>query len=515
MADALPKPSAGAPRKSYKLKRQPPTPNEVVPDEILAGPLGKEAELAVAIMSRAMHVASLAQLVMEEKKDKASIGLTGPSIEEDFVRTTFDGSKTTLVHVSLMVMMAKMLQEAFPDDLILAEEDVEILNNDPEFACTVSDFLSEYGVIEEATPEKTVGWYGRCGGALYAKETPTRYWAVKPVDTTEEFRAMKQFCMTIVLIEEGQPKVAAMGCPVMAYDHVSRSTPSPRGCPIFFAVTGQGSYTQHVIMEREEGVYKGLSFMRGWPLKLDCQEKIKRGHDGLYDFLGSEQLHIAMGKGYREDIFRDAERIGSNLGSQYPKYEMTPSAIKYAWLARGEADVCWELTNGLFDESTGSEHLVDHAAGCLIATEAGAELADLDGKPLEWVGPILYKNRGLLATDPGTVPMKGLLGAINSATTVSNDLYIKRCERRKEIALTLSAVFKTMGELAETDEEKEGARRVMEKGGLLLENDEEMDEITQNSINRQKPMFGEGPSDDTPFLRGSDDGAVPMSPISS
>jgi len=332
-----------------------------------------------------------------------------------------------------------------------------------------------------------------------------------PIDVTEEFMQMKQFCMTLALVVDGQPVVGLMGCPVLVFDHTSRTVPHPSGVPFFFAVKGQGSFTQLVITERDGGIYQGKYRLKGKPLRMNVNEKIKRGNDGLYDMLGTDQLKIAMGSRLRQDIFADAERIAKILGSQYPKFDMTRSSIKYAFLARGETDIVWYLASGLYSKSC-TERLVHHAPGALIAAESGANIADLDGKAIDWCGPILENNRGFIATDPLKVPVRGICDAVEEASNQSSDLYEKRCAKRKEVAQVLSKIFSMMGEYAENDEERAGAKIVMERGTKMLEDEAQMDEIAQDSINREKPILGDRPVEDDPF---ADDGDVPLSPIST
>merc|ERR1711865_1357131 len=111
---------------------------------------------------------------------------------------------------------------------------------------------------------------------------------------------------------------------------------------------------------------------------MDCNKKVHRSNDMLYDVLGTEQLSIGMNSRLREDTFVDAERIAKILGSDYPKYDLTSSAIKYAWLAEGKSDIIWYFPRGLYDKEA-TESLAHHASGVLLCVEAGAICKDLDG----------------------------------------------------------------------------------------------------------------------------------------
>lgn len=486
---------------SSKIVRPPSTVEDVVPDELLNGPNGAELKEAFSAMVEAMHVVNLASLLMEEKKDKTAIGLNGGDLERELMRKGSDGNKTTVANFAVMASVCRHLQGAFPDIPVLCEEDTELLQSDEEFATTIANFLSEYGIVD-AKVEDVKEWTRHAGSyvaSLKGGVLPDTFWALMPIDTTPEFVESKQYNMSLALIKDGQPVISFIGCPVMAFDHNSRTVPHSNGCPLFYASAGQGAWTQLIVMERENGVYQGKYRLRGPSLKLNVSDKIKRGHDGLYDFLGSEQLRIAMGSRSREDIFRDAERIGKLLGSEYPKFDFLNSAMKYCWLSRGECDVVWYLKNGLYDNSA-TERLVSHAAGCLVAMESGAAVADLDGKALDWsCGPILENNRGVLATDPKKVPLRGIRDAIEKATASSMEAYEVRCEKRKEVSKMLSYLFNNVAKFAETDEEREAAKIVQAKGMKMLDNTEEMDQLAQEQINRGTPILGERAVEDDAF----------------
>jgi len=421
-------------------------------------------------------------------------------LEREFIRTTKTGSKISLANVAVMALVAKSLGDKFPDVPMLCEEEVELILTDDKFASTVASFLNDFGLIEGATPELLLQWLSHAKTYQTASKPPTRYWTLMPIDTTEEFLQTRQFCTSLALIEDGQPVAGFITCPVIPFDHYSRSGDHPSGVPMFFAVKDQGSWTQLILTEREDGVYQGKWRLKGKPLRLDVGQKIKREQDGLYDFLGTDQLKITMGWRLREDIFVDAERIAKILGSEFPKFDMTSSSIKYCYLARGEADIVWYLANGLYDkERSNLERACHHAAGSLIAAESGASIGDLEGKPIVWDGPVLSSNRGFAATDPGKVPLMGLVRAIEQATDTSQDLYEKRCEKRKEVNKILSQVFNNLEKFAETEEEMRGAKMAKERGMEVLKSDEEMEEITKTAINRENPILGESATPDAAF----------------
>jgi 3'(2'), 5'-bisphosphate nucleotidase len=73
------------------------------------------------------------------------------------------------------------------------------------------------------------------------------------------------------------------------------------------------------------------------------------------------------------------------------------SQAKYALLARGAADVYLRLPS----RKGYIERIWDHAAGALIASEAGCTITDIHGKPLDFShGRGLELNAGILGAPP-------------------------------------------------------------------------------------------------------------------
>ncbi|PHH72225.1 hypothetical protein CDD82_6111 [Ophiocordyceps australis] len=66
----------------------------------------------------------------------------------------------------------------------------------------------------------------------------------------------------------------------------------------------------------------------------------------------------------------------------------------------------------------------DHAGSCLIVTEAGGRVTDLDGRALDFgAGRYLARNRGLVATMPAAIHPRvlGLVDELAAADDNDND----------------------------------------------------------------------------------------------
>lgn len=254
---------------------------EVVPPELLAGELGKEIEVALEVMVEVMNILSLGTLLLEDAKDKSTVGLHGFALESQFVRQREDGADTTMPSQAVMSYVMKKWSECFPEDPVLSDEDGQVLGKDETFAEEVSSFLRRFEIVPDATSESVAQWTTRCNS--YSEgEPPKRYWIFTPVDSVKEFRDAKQFCSTLCLMQENEPVLSIMGCPVLSFDHPSRSSSHPSGSAIFYAVKGQGAWTQCVVMQRETGVYTGAYGLKSRSLRLKAGERHNIDFQELY-----------------------------------------------------------------------------------------------------------------------------------------------------------------------------------------------------------------------------------------
>jgi 3'(2'), 5'-bisphosphate nucleotidase len=74
------------------------------------------------------------------------------------------------------------------------------------------------------------------------------------------------------------------------------------------------------------------------------------------------------------------------------------SQAKYAVLAAGGAEILLRLLSER--QPSYREKIWDQAAGSIILEEAGGQISDLDGKPLDFTtGRALNNNRGILASN--------------------------------------------------------------------------------------------------------------------
>jgi 3'(2'), 5'-bisphosphate nucleotidase len=273
-----------------------------------------------------------------------------------------DRSPVTVADLAAQAVVARRLEETFPREVLVAEEDSALLG-----VSTAGRHLEAIvrlvgSVVGEASPGAVCNWIDR-GRA----EPGRRFWTLDPVDGTKGFLRGDQYATALALVCDGQVQVAVLGCPRLPW-------PGVRG----------------------PGIIVGAARGRGtWAMPLD---------------VGGEMVRLQVSD--REDparaiLLRSLEashtdtsgvaELGRRLGLEEPAVAMDSQA-KYAVLAAGRGDILVRLLAP--DRPDYREKIWDQAAGSLVVEEAGGRVSDLTGKALDFrCGRTLTANRGVLATN--------------------------------------------------------------------------------------------------------------------
>ncbi|MGH8597140.1 MAG: 3'(2'),5'-bisphosphate nucleotidase [Gammaproteobacteria bacterium] len=203
--------------------------------------------------------------------------------------------------------------------------------------------------------------------------TGVAYWTLDPIDGTKGFLRGGQYAISLAYIERGEVLMGVLGCPNLGADfNRAFNDPDPVGT-VFFAERGGGAYSQSataLVTPHRIQVAPDRN-----PRNMRVCESVEAAHS-------------------RQD---ETQQI-----TQYLKSDGQPvrldSQCKYAVVARGQADAYIRLPT----RADYVEKIWDHAAGMLVAQEAGARVTDINGKPLDFsLGPTLRANRGIVcAPDP-------------------------------------------------------------------------------------------------------------------
>lgn len=306
----------------------------------------------IEFASRAVRLAAL--LVRRIQAE-----LITPAIEKD------DRSPVTVADFASQALVGRLLEEAFPGDLMVAEEDSTGLRT-PEAKDTlaqVSHFVSQIDPL--AGPQTICEWidYGRADGAA-------RFWTLDPIDGTKGFLRGDQYVVALALVVDGQVQIGVLGCPnlLQAYQPQLNGPGS-----LLVAARGQGAW---VTALEAPGEFQKLhvSTLKD-PQQARVLRSVESGHTNI------SQVDI-----FSQELGILAEPV--RLDSQ----------AKYALLAAGYGELYLRLLSPRKPDYR--EKIWDQAAGSLILEEAGGQITDLHGKALDFsTGRQLSNNRGILGSN--------------------------------------------------------------------------------------------------------------------
>lgn len=275
-----------------------------------------------------------------------------------------DRTPVTIADFGSQAIICKVIKEAFPDDIIVAEEESSELKKPDHqpILKRVTGYVQEF--FSGASTEEVCSWIN-----LSSHSIRPRFWTLDPVDGTKGFLRGDQYAIALALIENGVIELGLMACPNLYPD--IEQTDEKKGC-LFFGLRGKGSFQ----MEIDGGGRKTLSVSKVRnPEKALFTESVEPDH-------ADHQMHL---------------RISKKLGMNQPPLKMDSQA-KYGIVARGEATFYLRVPSP--SEPDYQEKIWDHAAGAIIAEEAGARVTDLFGKPLDFsCGIKLEKNYGILVSN--------------------------------------------------------------------------------------------------------------------
>jgi 3'(2'), 5'-bisphosphate nucleotidase len=295
-----------------------------------------------------------AELCQRVKKDLAG----GESILKG------DRSPVTIADFGSQAIICKLIKDKFPNDVIVAEEDSTELRHPGR--SKILEQVTRYvgSLIPEASPEKVCSWIDYSSHTLQK-----RFWTLDPIDGTKGFLRGEQYAIAFALMEEGIVKFGLMACPNL---YVDKDQPQgKRGC-LFLAMKGKGS----IQMDLQGGNKQPLSVSKTEaPSDALFTESVEPDH-------ADHLLH---------------QRLAQKLNIAKPSLRMDSQA-KYGIVARGEATLYLRVPSP--SEPGYKENIWDHAAGSIIAEEAGGKVTDTLGNPLDFSSGIkMKKNHGILVTN--------------------------------------------------------------------------------------------------------------------
>ena len=277
-------------------------------------------------------------------------------VEEDTVEKE-DKTPVTVADLGAQVLNCQAIDEAFPEDSIIAEED---WRTNPQLMPRVTEYVNRF-TEESLSVQAVCDWIDRGRG-----EAEDRFWALDPVDGTKEFlRGDRPYSIALALIVDGRVKLGVLGCPNL---HQKWDDPqSPLGC-LFVAERGKGAWMHSLDGQFSERIHVSQTTRR------------------LVDTVESSHSDVEAHKQIAQQMSLTTEPI-KIIGQ-----------AKHGVLARGEASVYMNLLKT--GQEDYPEKIWDYAAAVIVVEEAGGVVTDADGHPLDFSqGKELPPGCGILATN--------------------------------------------------------------------------------------------------------------------
>lgn len=281
-----------------------------------------------------------------------------------------DRSPVTVADLGSQAVITLELLPSFPKDSIVGEEDANVLRDNEYLAQRVTGLVNEQtGIIAVSRLFEALDY-----GARTSYPT-TRFWTVDPIDGTKGFLRGEQYAIALALVEDGQVVLGVLGCPNLP---LTDSGSEEKEGGVYYAIKGKGAFVQTMDQSEERSI--SVDRLTLTPEARFC-ESVEESHV-------SHEAHA---------------RISSILGITASSYRID-SQCKYAVVARGDASIYLRLSS----KKDYRERIWDHAAGSIIVMEAGGQVTDSRGAPLDFsVGRRLVNNVGIVATN-GALHLKVL-----------------------------------------------------------------------------------------------------------
>jgi len=305
--------------------------------------------------------------------------------------TKDDKSPVTIADFASQAIIARALRAALGDDLLLVAEETSAFLRDPAHAAHLDAALTVLREVPEANwPRATAEDFLSAIDAGAADPLSCRaigggFFTLDPIDGTKGFLRGGQYAIALAFVKDGHPQLAVMGCPNLASDRTaSAESPAPPGC-VFSTTRGSGRVIQASLQGTGHAADTGVA-------GHDTTPAIRAAFAGV-------RSHRVLAESV-ESAHSDQSASAIIMREVDPAYTLLrlDSQCKYAVVARGQADLYLRLPS----KKGYIERIWDHAAGALIAQEAGCTVTDALGAPLDFSrGRGLESNKGIAVAPAG------------------------------------------------------------------------------------------------------------------
>ncbi|MGE0190874.1 MAG: inositol monophosphatase family protein [Planctomycetota bacterium] len=279
-------------------------------------------------------------------------------------RAKADASPVTVADLAAQILMAHTIGSDAPR----RAEETSVPLGGPQGTALAQSLLE---LVRERWPGARPDDLRRLLDAPPPGDPRSPHWILDPVDGTSGFLRGMQYAICLAYLEGGAPTVGVLGCPHLGPE--GSPDPSPARPPGRLVAARRGSGT----------------------VEIDLADDARR-HVAAAPWRPGQVVRIGVPW---EPRHANREAVDAWLGRAGLPYKAVAvdSQAKYALVARGDIHAYLRIPT---DEAR-RENVWDHAAGFVVATEAGALVTDIDGHELDFTrGATLEANRGILCATP-------------------------------------------------------------------------------------------------------------------
>ncbi|CAN1215708.1 SAL1 phosphatase [Linum perenne] len=338
------------------------------PSSTLSLSLRRRKPLFVSSSAASMSSLSYAKELLAAKKAVSLAARLCQKVQrallQSDVQSKSDKSPVTVADYGSQAVISLVLQKELPSVpfSLVAEEDSGDLRNDSaqdiraRITELVNDTLSTDGSFSTLSVEQVLKAID-CG--ISEGGSTGRHWVLDPIDGTKGFVRGDQYAIALALLDEGK-----------------------------VVLVGAGTYMQSL-----EG-----------DLPLQVTVTATENPEEASFFESYEAAHSLRGL---------TSSIAEKLGVKAPPVRIDSQA-KYGALSRGDGAIYMR-----FPHKGYREKIWDHAAGCIVVTEAGGLVCDAAGNALDFSkGRYLDLDTGIISTNPKLMPL--LLKAVSESKDSSS-----------------------------------------------------------------------------------------------
>lgn len=274
-----------------------------------------------------------------------------------------DGSPVTAGDVAAQAAAAIVLRRELGLEGVVGEESPTSLDGPDAVAMRALASTAVVGALGgfDGDPLDALAWKAPA-------DARAGFWTLDPIDGTKGYRSSRHYAVCLAHVDAQGVTHGVLGLPTLVADLDLGRIGEPPGA-LIAATRGGGSWLHD-------------------PATLAPMRRVQRG-----PMQGALRLLNSVEPGGRT---ARAAAVVESLGRPWDTIAVD-SQLKYALVALGAGDCIVRVPGSV----PRAEHGWDHAAGVLIATEAGAVASDAEGRALDFtLGEDMTANEGIIVCDP-------------------------------------------------------------------------------------------------------------------